>query len=203
MAATTNVVWHAHAVTREQREKVNGHRGAIVWLTGLPGSGKSTIAHAVEENLHHLGFQTAVLDGDNIRYGLSADLGFSITDRNENIRRTGEFAKLLLELGIVVFVALVSPIRSAREKILQAVPAGDFIEIYCNCPLATCRQRDPKGMYAKAESGTIREFTGVSASYEAPLDPAVVLDTANESVEKSVNHLAQFLLSRLILDTPC
>ena len=146
-------MWHSYAVTREQREKKNGHRGAVVWLTGLPASGKSTIAHTVEKNLHHLGVQTVVLDGDNIRHGLCADLRFSISD-------------------------------------------GDFIEIYCNCPLPVCRERDPKGMYAKAESGAIAEFTGISSPYEAPLDPALILDTGNESVEECVNRLTQFLLGR-------
>jgi adenylylsulfate kinase len=164
-AATRNLVWHAHAVAREQREKKNRHRGAVVWLTGLSASGKSTIVHAVEEDLHHLGFQTAVLDGDNIRHGLCADLGFSVSDRNENVRRAGAVAKLFLELGVVVFVALISPLRSAREKIRQSIPAGDFIEIYCNCPLSICRERDPKEVYAKAENGAIAEFTGISSPY--------------------------------------
>lgn len=190
-------MWHSYAVTREQREKKNGHRGAVVWLTGLPGAGKSTIAHAVEESLHHSGFQTAVLDGDNIRHGLCADLGFSVADRNENVRRTGEVAKLFLEQGIVVLVALVSPIREARDKIHKLLPVGDFIEVYCSCPLPVCKERDPKGMYAKAESGTIPEFTGVSSPYEAPLDPALVLDTGNESIEASADRLTQLLMSKL------
>ena len=190
-------MWHSHAITREQREKKNGHRGAVVWLTGLPGSGKSTIAHAVEENLHHLGLQTVVLDGDNIRHGLCADLGFSIADRNENVRRTGQVAKLFAEQGMVVLVALVSPINSAREQVRQTLSAGDFLEVYCNCPLHLCRERDPKGMYAKAEKGMIPEFTGVSAPYEAPLDPAITLDSGNESVEESVTRLSRFLLGKL------
>lgn len=171
--------------------------GAVVWLTGLPGSGKSTIAHAVEENLHYLGFQTTVLDGDNIRHGLCADLGFSVCDRNENVRRTGEVAKILLDLGIVVIVALVSPIREARDKVRQSIPAGDFIEVYCSCPLPVCKGRDPKGMYAKAESGMIAEFTGITSPYEAPLDSALVLDTSNENVGESVNRLTNFLFGRL------
>lgn len=190
------MVWHLSAVTRALREKKNGHRGAIVWLTGLPGSGKSTVAHSVEENLHQLGFQVVVLDGDNLRHGLCADLGFSASDRNENVRRAGEVAKLFLDLGFVVLVALVSPIRNAREKIRWLTPSGDFIEIYCKCSLSVCRERDPKGLYVKAESGAIREFTGISAPYEAPLDPALILDTGNESIEESVSRLSRLLLDR-------
>jgi len=196
-AATPNLVWHAPALARAQREKNNGHRGAVVWLTGLPGSGKSTVAHAAEESLHRSGFKTAVLDGDNIRHGLCADLGFSVADRNENIRRVGEVAKLFLELGIVVFVALVSPLRSARENVRRSMPDGDFIEIFCDCPLAVCRQRDPKGMYAQAERGLIPEFTGISAPYEAPIDRALILKTAAESVEESVSRVSRFLLGKL------
>lgn len=194
---TLNLKWHAHAVTREQREQKNGRRGAVVWLTGLPGSGKSTIAHATEKNLHQLGFQTAVLDGDNIRHGLCSDLGFSTSDRNENIRRAGEVARLFLEQGIVVLVALVSPIREARDKIRQSLPAADFIEVYCNCPLPVCKERDPKGMYAKAERGAIPEFTGVSSPYEAPLNPELILDTGNQLSNESVDRLTQFLMSKL------
>lgn len=197
MVASGNVVWHSSAVTRALREKKNGHRGAVVWLTGLPGSGKSTVAHGVEESLHQLGFQAVVLDGDNLRHGLCADLGFSASDRNEHVRRVGETAKLFLELGVVVLVALVSPIRSARDQIRQLFSADDFVEIHCECPLSICRKRDPKGLYAKAESGAIPEFTGISAPYEAPLDPVLILDTGNESIEESVSRLTHYLLSRI------
>lgn len=196
-ATPGNVIWQPCAVTREQREKRNGHRGAVVWLTGLPGSGKSTIARAVDENLHYAGLQTIVLDGDNIRHGLCADLGFSVPDRNENVRRVGEVAKLFLELGIVVLVALVSPIRSAREQVRKSISDGNFIEIYCKCPLPICRERDPKGLYVKAESGTISEFTGITSPYEEPLDPALILNTGNESPPESVEHLTQFLLRKI------
>jgi adenylylsulfate kinase len=191
------VVRQPLAVTRKRHEKMNGHRGAIVWLTGLPGSGKSTIACAVEEKLHLSGFNTVVLDGDNIRHGLCADLGFSVEDRNENIRRVGELAKLYIEQGMVVIVALVSPIRSAREKIRQSFPAEDFLEIYCRCPLSVCEERDPKGMYALARDGRILNFTGVSSSYEEPLNPAQILNTGKESIEKSVDRLAQLLMGKL------
>lgn len=196
-SVTQDVTWHSSSLTRAQREERNGHRGKVVWLTGLPGAGKSTIAHAVEAKLHRSGLQTVVLDGDNIRHGLCADLGFSTADRNENIRRVGEVARLFLEQGTLVFVALVSPVRSAREQIRALLPDGDFIEIYCNCPLAVCRQRDPKGLYAKAESGLIPEFTGISSPYEAPLDPALTLDTGTESIEESVERVTQFLRDRV------
>jgi len=192
-----NVVWHTGSVTRAQHEKKNTHRGAVVWLTGLPSSGKSTIAHAVEANLHSLGFQTAVLDGDNIRHGLCADLGFLVSDRNENVRRTGELAKLLLELGVVVIVALVSPIRLARDKVRQSIPEEDFIEVYCNASLAVCKERDPKGLYAKVASGAINNFTGVSSPYETPLAPELVLDTGSQHAGKAVDQLTEFLLRHL------
>lgn len=194
---SANVVWQTALLERARREKRNGHKAAVVWFTGLPGSGKSTLAHAVEASLHGSGFQTVVLDGDNLRHGLCADLGFSINDRNENIRRVGEAAKLFLMQGTVVLVALVSPIRSAREAVRALLPEGDFIEVYCSSPLAVCKARDPKGMYAKAEQGLIVEFTGISAPYEAPLEPTLALDTGLESVEDSVGRLVTFLCTRL------
>lgn len=168
-----------------------------MWITGLSGSGKSTVAHTVEQKLHQLGLQTLVLDGDNLRHGLCADLGFSVDDRNENVRRTSEVAKLFLEQGVVVLVALVSPIRSAREKARQLIAADEFFEIYCKCPLSVCKERDPKGLYAKVTNGTLHEFTGISSPYEEPLDPALTLDTVHESIEESANRLAEFLLARL------
>jgi adenylylsulfate kinase len=192
-----NVTWQASAVTREQREKRNGHRGMVVWLTGLSGAGKSTIAHRVEQHLHHVGIQTLVLDGDNIRHGLCADLGFSVADRNENVRRTSEVAKLFLEQGAVVLVALVSPMRDARKQARQAFAGDDFVEVYCKCPLSVCKERDPKGLYAKVANGTITEFTGISSPYEEPLDPALTLDTEHESAAESAHRLSEFLLARM------
>lgn len=190
-----DIVWHSHAVTRDQREAKHEHRGAVIWLTGLPGSGKSTLAHALEETLHHLGYQTAVLDGDNVRHGLCADLGFSAADRNENVRRVGEVAKILLELGTVVIVALVSPVREARDKVRRSLPEGDFIEIYCRCSLVACKIRDPKGLYAKAEQGLIPEFTGISSPYEAPLTPELEIDTESEKYEEALQRLMLFVLN--------
>ena len=192
-----NVVWQPAILTGAQHQAHNGHRGVVVWLTGLPGSGKSTIARVAEEKLYLAGFRTVLLDGDNLRHGLCADLGFAVADRNENVRRTGEVAKLFLETGVVVFVALVSPIRIAREQVRQLIPQGDFLEVYCQCPLPVCRERDPKGHYAKADSGLIAEFTGVSSPYEPPLAPALSLDTSHERVEDSVSRLTRFLLGHL------
>jgi len=197
-----DVGWQVSPLSRDQRELLNGHKGKVVWLTGLPGSGKSTLAQAVEANLHRSGFHAIVLDGDNLRHGLCADLGFSADERNENIRRAGEVAKLFMMQGTVVLVALVSPIRSAREGVRTSLPAGDFIEVYCNSSLAVCKARDPKGMYAQAEKGVIRELTGISAPYEAPLEPSLVLDTGRERVDESVDRLMAFLLPMLVVANP-
>ena len=167
----------------------DGSNGAVVWLTGLPGSGKSTLAFAVEAALRASGRQTVVLDGDVLRLGLCADLGFSVADRVEHIRRVGEVARLFMQQGIVVLVALVSPIRAARDSVKAKLPEGAFLEVYCSSSLEVCRARDPKGMYAKAAQGLIANFTGVSAGYEAPLAPALTLETGHESVAVSVGRL--------------
>jgi len=198
---THSLVWQFSAVTRAHREARNQHRATVVWLTGLPGSGKSTLARVAEERLHQAGYSTVLLDGDNLRHGLCSDLGFSIADRNENVRRTGEVAKLFLATGAVVLVALVSPIRAARDAIRQSLPNADFLEIYCQCELAVCKERDPKGHYALAESGRIANFTGVSAIYEEPLHPSLILDTGSEGLDESVARLVQFLLEHLRVHT--
>lgn len=175
------------------------HKGSVVWITGLPGSGKSTLAFAVGAALRESGMQTVVLDGDMLRDGLCADLGFSVDDRIENMRRVGAVAKLLMMQGTVALVALVSPIRSARARIRDSLPEGDFIEIYCNSPLDVCKARDPKGMYAMAENGLIADFTGVSAAYEAPLAPALAINTGSESQDACVQGLLAFLRPRLVV----
>jgi len=193
---SANVVCQPAAVTRGQRELKNGHRGAVVWLTGLPGSGKSTIGRATERILYDLGLQTATLDGDNIRLGLCADLGFSDADRDENVRRVAETAKLFLDQGFVVIVALVSPVRRTRELIKQMIPTGDFLEIYCNCPLSVCQQRDPKGHYARAKRGEIANFTGFSSLYEEPLKPTLLLNTDTQTAEESVRKLITLVLEK-------
>lgn len=195
-ATSPNVVWHHATVTRERREALNRHRGVVLWFTGLPSSGKSTIAHALEEKLHQSSCRTFVMDGDNIRHGLCGDLGFSAQDREENIRRIGEVAKLFVEVGVIVLTAFVSPFRRDRERARGLFQHGDFLEIYCRCPTEVCEQRDPKGHYRRARAGEVRDFTGVSAPYEEPRDPDVVLDTDKLSLEACVEHIHALLSER-------
>jgi len=193
------VVWHHATVTRLRREQLNGHKGAILWFTGLSGSGKSTIAHAIEERLHQSGCRTFVFDGDNVRHGLCGDLGFSQKDRSENIRRIGEMVKLFLEAGIIVLTAFISPVGKDRERVRSLAPAGDFIEIYCRCPLDVCESRDVKGLYQRARSGEVKEFTGISSPYEAPEKPELVLDTNVCSLDECVSKVMALLSQRGII----
>jgi adenylylsulfate kinase len=193
-----DVVWHHATVTRERREHLHGHRGAVLWFTGLPSSGKSTIAHATEERLHQMRCRTFVLDGDNVRHGLCGDLGFSESDRAENIRRVGEVTKIFVEAGTIVLTAFVSPFRRDRERARNLLP-GDFLEIYCNCPIEICEQRDPKGHYQRAREGRIKDFTGVSAPYEEPADADLVLHTARLSIEESVEKVLVLLRDRGVI----
>ncbi len=158
-----NIVWHHATVTRERREKRNQHRSVILWFTGLSSSGKSTLAHALEEQLHQKGCKTFVFDGDNVRHGLCKDLGFSAEDRHENIRRIGEMSKLIIEAGVIALTAFISPFGKDRDQIRGLVSEDDFIEIYCKCPLEVCEQRDPKGLYRRARAGEIKEFTGITS----------------------------------------
>ena len=196
-----NIVWCSHLEKRTQRESSQGPLGLVVWLTGLSGSGKSTVSQFVDATLSNTGFQTIVLDGDNLRHGLCNDLGFSIADRNENVRRVGEVARLFLEQGIIVLVALVSPIRETRDQVKHSFAESDFVEVYCKCSLAICKERDPKGLYAKAENGKITEFTGISSPYEEPLNPELILQTSRESIEESVAHLTQLIISKVKIKT--
>jgi adenylylsulfate kinase len=190
-----NIVWHDHRVTKSERRKLNKHKSCVVWFTGLPASGKSTIASEVEHQLHKKGIRTYLLDGDNVRHGLNSNLGFSPQDREENIRRIGEVAKLFVDAGMITFVAFISPYRNDRERARHILEHGEFIEIYVKCPIEVCEQRDPKGQYQKAKKGEIKEFTGISAPYEEPLDPEIVLETdrlaVDESVKKIIKHLEE------------
>lgn len=189
----TNIVWHQGAVTRADRERVNGHKGCTVWLTGLSGSGKSTIAVDLEKRLWERGVRAYVLDGDNIRHGLNKNLGFSPDDRTENIRRIGEVAKLFTEAGIVALTAFISPYRADRDQVRALMQPGDFVEVHVDCPVEVCEQRDVKGLYKKARAGEIKEFTGISAPYEAPLTPELTLDTSGQSVEASALQILAYL----------
>lgn len=188
-----NIVWHQATVTRERREKQNGHRSCILWFTGLSGAGKSTLAHRVEELLHEKECRTFVFDGDNVRHGLCSDLGFSNRDRVENIRRIGEMSKLFTNAGVMALTAFISPFRKDRDLVRSLVPDGGFIEIFCDTPLEICERRDVKGLYEKARSGDIPEFTGISSPYEEPLNPELVVDTGRESLDKCAFQVISFL----------
>lgn len=199
MSQSSNTVWHHATVTRERRENLNGHRGAAIWLTGLSGAGKSTLAHAVEERLHVLGCRTFVFDGDNVRHGLCGDLGFNAEDRTENIRRIGEMVKLFVNAGVIALTAFISPLRHHRERVRQIVGDQDFIEIYCQCSLEVCEQRDTKGLYKRARAGEIKDFTGISSPYEPPEHPGLALDTGKQPLEECVEQVVQLLQERQII----
>jgi adenylylsulfate kinase len=196
---STNVVWHHATVTRERREQQNGHKSAILWFTGLSGSGKSTLAHALEERLYQSGCRTFVFDGDNVRHGLCSDLGFSIEDRTENIRRIGEMTKLFLEAGVISLTAFISPMRMDRDRVRSLVPHGDFFEIYCQASIEVCETRDVKGLYKKARAGEIKDFTGISSPYEVPEDPELVVETGTRSLEECVESVLGLLRERGVL----
>jgi len=203
MAETTekssNVVWHQSTVSRKRREEKNQHKSVVLWFTGLSGSGKSTLAHAVEEKLHQLDLNTFVLDGDNVRHGLNKDLGFNDQDRKENIRRISEAAKLMLEAGVITLTAFISPFKEEREMARSLMPHGDFIEIHCYCPLEVCEKRDVKGLYKRARNGEIKDFTGISSPYEAPVKPELKIDTNALSLEEAAQQVIALLHERHIL----
>lgn len=193
---STNVVWHHATVTRSRREQQNGHHGGIIWFTGLSGAGKSTLAHAVEEKLHQMGCRTFVLDGDNVRHGLCSDLGFADKDREENIRRIGEVAKLFMEAGVIVLAAFISPYRADRERVRGMVEHGDFLEIFCDSPIEICETRDVKGLYKKARTGQIANFTGISSPYEAPNNPELTVNTGKDQLNECVRQVLQEMVIR-------
>jgi adenylyl-sulfate kinase len=188
-----NIYWSHGKVTGQQRALRNGHAGRVVWLTGLSGSGKSTIANDLERELFNLGRHAYVLDGDKIRHGLCSDLAFSPKDRKENIRRVGEVAKLFADAGIICVTAFISPYRSDRELVRKMVEPGTFVEVYVNAPIEVCEQRDPKGLYVKARANLIKDFTGVSAPYEAPEKPEMELHTDKVPVAESVARILDYL----------
>ena len=197
-----NTVRHSATVTRSRRENLNRHKSVIIWFTGLSGSGKSTIAHTVEERLHQADCRTFVFDGDNVRHGLCANLSFSEEDRHENIRRIGEMAKLFIEAGVIALTAFISPFKSDRDRVRALVSENDIIEIYCHSPLEVCEERDSKGLYKKARAGEIKNYTGISSPYEPPQHPDLELDTAEKSVEYNVEKVLDYLEKRKIFKKP-
>ena len=191
-----NIFWHEGDITRKDRERLGGHRGACLWFTGLSGSGKSSIARETENLLYEQGVRTYVLDGDNIRHGLNNDLGFSPEDRNENIRRIGEVSKLFVDAGIIVMTAFISPYIKDRDRARNIMEEGTFIEIYVEADLETCEERDPKGLYKKARVGEIKEFTGISAPYESPPKPELIINTTlGTSVSNNAKKVIDYLKS--------
>ena len=190
----TNIYWHDGAITRSDRELLNGHRGFTIWFTGLSASGKSTLAVAMEKALYERGYHTYILDGDNVRHGLNKNLGFSPEDRMENIRRIGETANLFRDCGIINLTAFISPYRKDRQTARALYNDDSFIEVFVDCPLKVCEQRDPKGVYKKARQGIIKEFTGIDAPYETPENPEVHLRTDKMSVEECVELIINYLI---------
>ncbi|MBI5974131.1 adenylyl-sulfate kinase [Staphylococcus canis] len=191
--ANNHITWHDSVVTKAERQDRHQHKSAIIWFTGLSGSGKSTVSVALEKALFDKGIHTYRLDGDNVRHGLNQNLGFSPEDRKENIRRIGEVSKLMVDAGVLTITAFISPYATDRDGVRNIVDDGEFIEVYTKCSLEACESRDPKGLYQKARSGEIPEFTGVSAPYEAPSSPEIIIDTERDSIDASVAHIIDYL----------
>lgn len=194
-----NIVWHEQIVTREQKHNLKGHKSCVLWYTGLSGSGKSTIANAVEKKLFELGKHTYTLDGDNVRHGLNKGLTFSDEDRVENIRRISEVSKLFVDAGIIVSTAFISPFKEDRQQARDLLNTGEFIEVFIDTPIEVCEQRDPKGLYKKARAGEIKNFTGIDSTYEAPESPEIHVKTAEQSIEECVEQVVCYLKEANIL----
>ena len=196
---STNIIYHLATVTRERRNQLNKHKSVVLWFTGLSGSGKSTMSHALEERLFNKGCRTFVLDGDNVRHGLNSHLSFSDKDRKENIRRIGEVSKLMMEAGFIIMTAFISPFREDRIAVRNLIPNGDFIEIYCKASLETCEARDVKGLYKRARAGEIKNYTGIDSPYEVPENADLIIDTEQETIEDSVSIIISFLKKKTII----
>ena len=196
---STNIIYHNASVTRRRRNQLNKHKSVVIWFTGLSGSGKSTLAHAVEEILFNKGCRTFVLDGDNVRHGLSSNLDYSNKDRKENIRRIGEVTKLMMKAGLIIMTAFISPFKEDRIAVRNLIPDGDFIEIYCKASLETCEARDVKGLYKRARAGEIKNYTGIDSPYEVPDNPELVIDTDKETLDESVSRIVSFLQKKGII----
>ncbi|MEY8596685.1 adenylyl-sulfate kinase [Mammaliicoccus lentus] len=193
MSTSTNITWHDSEVTKAERQERNGHKSVVIWFTGLSGSGKSTVSVALEKALFEQKITSYRLDGDNIRHGLNKNLGFSPEDRKENIRRIGEVGKLMVDAGVVTMTAFISPYEEDRNIVRDILEDGEFIEVYTKCSLDECEARDPKGLYKKARSGEIKEFTGINAPYEEPSNPEIIIDTEQHSVEEAVEEIVAYL----------
>lgn len=200
MEVVRNIVWHNATIAKADRHRMNNHKSAILWYTGLSGAGKSTLANKVEEKLFERGLHTYVLDGDNVRHGLNKGLGFSAEDRKENIRRIGEVAKLFVDGGVIVSTAFVSPYRADRDMVREMVEAGEFIEIHVAASLDVCESRDPKGLYKKARAGEIKNFTGIDDPYEAPDSPEMSIDTGDKSLEECAAEIMNYLENHGYID---
>ena len=196
---STNMIYHHATVTRERRNQLSKHKSVVLWFTGLSGSGKSTMSHALEERLFNKGCRTFVLDGDNVRHGLNSNLSFSDKDRKENIRRIGEVSKLMMEAGFIIMTAFISPFREDRIAVRNLIPNGDFIEIYCKASLETCEARDVKGLYKRARAGEIKNYTGINSPYEVPENADLIIDTKQETIEDSVSIIISFLKKKTII----
>ena len=196
---SSNVIYHQATVTRKRRNKLNDHRSVVLWFTGLSGSGKSTLAHALEEKLFQKNCRTFVLDGDNVRHGLNSNLDFSQPGRTENIRRISEVSKLMMESGLIVMTAFISPFNKDRNEARKLISSDDFIEIYCKASIETCETRDVKGLYKRARKGEIANYTGIDSPYEAPENPELIIDTDNQSLEESVSTILSFLESNGVI----
>ncbi|SEN61638.1 adenylylsulfate kinase [Mesobacillus persicus] len=199
MGKSTNITWHDTTITKADRHAQNGHGSCVLWFTGLSGSGKSTIANAVSNELYRQRINEYVLDGDNVRHGLNKDLGFSEYDRTENIRRIGEVAKLFVDSGKVVTTAFISPFRSDRDQVRALFSGEEFIEVFVDCPLEECERRDPKQLYVKARRGEIKDFTGIDSPYEAPESPEIAIRSDQLSVEEAVQHVLGYLQDKNII----
>ena len=196
---SSNITYHQATVTKDRRNKLNNHKSVVLWFTGLSGSGKSTLAHALEEKLFNMDFRTFVLDGDNVRHGLNSNLDFSETDRSENIRRISEVSKLMLEAGLIVMTAFISPFRKDRTEARALITNDNFIEIYCKASLETCEKRDVKGLYKRARAGEIKNYTGIDSPYEAPVNPELIIDTDQETLDYSVSKILSYLEENILV----
>ncbi|MDX1919071.1 MAG: adenylyl-sulfate kinase [Candidatus Caenarcaniphilales bacterium] len=198
---STNLTWHQQTISKADRQKLNNHKSAMIWLTGLSGSGKSTLAVELDHALYKRGIRSYILDGDNIRHGLNKDLGFTDEARVENIRRIGEVAKLFVDAGLIVITAFISPFRADRALARGLVAEGEFHEVFVDCPLEVCEERDVKGLYQKARQGIIKNFTGIDSAYEAPEQPELIIKTAEQNLELSIDQMIAYLIKKGLIDS--